>query len=228
MKLLIVNGDDFGASRGINLGILEAHQHGILTSTSLLVNSPHSAEAADLGRGAPALSVGLHVDLDGHSGQTTDSRRRLRQELYDQLHRFEKLVGRPPTHIDSHHNVHRDPEVLPEFLELAENQGLPLREHSPVRYFSKFYGQWGGRTHLEQISVESLARMLATEIGDGISELSCHPGHVDPELETGYSMEREAEVRTLCDPFLRDVLAASSIRLVSYHDLGGLLKHVSA
>lgn len=228
MKFLIVNGDDFGASRGINRGILKAHQHGILTSTSLLVNSPHSAEAADLGRSAPELSMGLHVDLDGHSGRTADSRRRLRLELYDQLRRFERLVGRPPTHIDSHHNVHRDPEVLPEFLDLAEKQGLPMREHSPVDYFSKFYGQWGGRTHLEQISVESLARMLATEIVDGISELSCHPGHVDPEYTTGYSAEREAEVRTLCDPLLRDVLAANSIRLVSYHDLGGLLKDASA
>lgn len=228
MKFLIVNGDDFGASRGITLGILEAHQHGILTSTSLMVNTPHSAEAADLARGAPELSIGLHADLDGHSGRNADSLRRLRQELHDQLRRFERLVGRLPTHLDSHHNVHRDPRALPVFLEFAEKEGLPLREHSPVRYFSKFYGQWGGRTHLEQISVESLARMLATEIGDGISELSCHPGHVEPEYETGYSVEREAEVRTLCAPLVRDALAANSIRLVSYHDLGRLLKYVSA
>jgi hypothetical protein len=41
---------------------------------------------------------------------------------------------------------------------------MPLREHSPVGYFSKFYGQWGGKTHLEQISVESLARSPQTEI----------------------------------------------------------------
>ena len=40
MKYLIVNGDDFGASRGINRGILEAHQDGILTSTSLFVDRP--------------------------------------------------------------------------------------------------------------------------------------------------------------------------------------------
>ena len=43
MKCLIVNGDDFGASRGINRGILEAHRSGILTSTSLLVNTPWSS-----------------------------------------------------------------------------------------------------------------------------------------------------------------------------------------
>ena len=63
MKYLIVNADDFGASHGINRGIMEAHQRGILTSTSLLVNSVGSREAAKLSRSAPELSVGLHADL---------------------------------------------------------------------------------------------------------------------------------------------------------------------
>ncbi|HEX6813212.1 MAG TPA: ChbG/HpnK family deacetylase, partial [Planctomycetota bacterium] len=126
--------------------------------------------------------------------------------------------------LDAHHNVHREAVLLPVFLAFARDHGLPLREHSPVRYFSKFYGQWGGRSHFEQIGVDNLTRMLATEIGDGITELSCHPGHVDPEYTTGYSVEREAEVRTLCDPSLRGVLAANGIRLASYHDLGRLLE----
>jgi len=47
-------------------------------------------------------------------------------------------MGRPPTHLDSHHNVHREPQPLPCFVELAAEHGLPLREHSPVRYFSTF------------------------------------------------------------------------------------------
>src|SRR5437588_6327908 len=63
MKYLIVNGDDFGASHGINRGIVEAHQRGILTSTSLLVDTPWSQEAASLVRAAPDLSVGLHAHL---------------------------------------------------------------------------------------------------------------------------------------------------------------------
>ena len=131
-------------------------------------------------------------------------------------------MGRPPTHLDAHHNVHRDPRALPHFLELAREHDLPLREHSRVRYFAKFYGQWGGETHLEHISAESLARMLATDIADGITELSCHPGYVDPDLATGYAAEREAELRALCDPAVRHALAAGSIQLVSYHDLGQL------
>ena len=224
MKYLIVNADDFGASHGINRGILEAHLRGILTSTSLLVNTAWSVEAAELSRTAPELSVGLHADLGNELKETAgDPRRRLREELEKQFFRFGELMGRPPSHLDSHHNLHRDPRALPAFLDLAIQHGLPLREHSPVRYFSKFYGQWGGQTHLEQISVESLARMLEREIEEGIMELSCHPGYVEASYVTGYGVEREAELRTLCDPVIVDALAAQSIQLVSYNDLSKVL-----
>jgi len=223
MKYLIVNGDDLGASRGVNRGIIEAHQRGILTSTSLMVNAARSEEAAEFGRTAVELSVGLHVDVrHALSESAAASSRRLREELHKQFGRFEELMGRPPTHLDSHHNLHRDPRALPHFLEVAREHDLPLREHSRVRYFAKFYGQWGGETHLEHISAENLARMLATDIEDGITELSCHPGYVDQDLATGYAAEREAELRALCDAAVRHALAALSIQLVSYHDLGRL------
>ena len=220
MKYLIVNADDFGASRGINRGIIEAHRNGIVTSTSLIVNTPFGEEAAKLANEARHLSVGLHVDLPKAPDATTEH---LREELQRQFARFVELMGRPPSHLDSHHNLHRDPKALPEFLELASKHGLPLREHSPVRYFSKFYGQWGGETHFEQISVKALRRMLETEIEDGITELSCHPGYVDTSHVTGYGVEREAELRTLCDPVIVDALAAQSIQLVSYNDLSKVL-----
>ena len=224
MKYLIVNADDFGASPGINRGIWEAHQRGILTSTSLLVNRAASEAAAALGHAAPELSIGLHVDLRNEGPPSaTDFPHRVREELHAQLRRFEELLGRPPTHLDSHHNVHRDPQLLPHFVELAADYGVPLREHSSVRYFSKFYGQWGGRTHLEQISPESLARMLETEIAEGLTEVSCHPGYADPDYPGSYALEREAELRTLCDPLMREVLAAHGIQLTNYSRLGELV-----
>jgi chitin disaccharide deacetylase len=178
MKWLIVNGDDFSA----NGGIIEAHRRGILTSTSLIVNAPWSEEAAALSRAVPALSVGLHVHIvsEGREGATgpidEDS---YRAELCRQFFRFQELVGRPPTHLDSHHNIQRDPRLLPHFLKLARQYGLPLRDHSPVRYFSKFY--------------------------------------------SGYSAERATELRTLCDPIVRQALAVQQIQLVSFRDLGALL-----
>jgi chitin disaccharide deacetylase len=222
MKYLIVNADDFGASHGINHGIIEAHERGIVTSTSLLVGTPWSEEAAELAKSVPGLSVGLHTDVRHVLGPAADTGQRLYEALQRQLSRFEELINRRPTHLDAHHNVHRDGRALPHFLALAEEYRLPLREHSPVRYFSKFYGQWGGETHLEQISPDSLRHMLMIEIGDGITELSCHPGYVEG-YSGSYAAERQTELRTLCDPAIREMLAACGIQLINYHDLQQVL-----
>jgi predicted glycoside hydrolase/deacetylase ChbG (UPF0249 family) len=164
--------------------------------------------------------VGLHVHLAAAGDPTTPAARaRLRAALQEQWQRFQRLMNDSPTHLDSHHNVHRAPGALPEFLEFAHQHRLPLREHSPARYFPNFYGQWGGETHLEQISVDNLTRMLETQIGEGITELSCHPGYFAAGERTGYSTEREAELRTLCDPVIREVLAAQAIELINFRDL---------
>lgn len=226
MKYLIVNADDLGASPGVNRGIAEAHRRGPLTSASLMVNLPASGDGARLARDLPAVSVGLHANLTDFSGRALIDAKTGEQcgaLLQRQLHSFEVLMGRPPTHLDSHHDLHRNPPLLPCFLELAHRYGLPLREHSPVRYYGTFYGQWGGETHMEQISVDRLIQLLETEISDGVTELSCHPGYCDPELRSSYRMEREAELQTLCNPMVTDALSNQQIRLVSFADAAGLL-----
>ena len=217
MRYLIVNGDDFGMSHGVSRGIIEAHRRGILTSTSLMVNRPASEAAAALAREAPALSVGLHLELEGAPAA------RARPAVEAQLDRFERLMGRPPTHLDSHHDVHHNPSVLPRVFESAARLGIPVRGHSPVALFHKFYGRWGGEAHTEQVGVASLVAMLETEIGEGITELICHPGHVDAELTSSYALEREAELRTLCDAPVRAALQRAGIRLVGFRYLAHLL-----
>ena len=67
--------------------------------------------------------------------------------------------------------------------------------------------------------MDSLVQMMETEIEDGLTELSCHPGYVEAGDSSGYSAEREAELRTLCDPRVRDLLMEQSIQLISYYDL---------
>jgi predicted glycoside hydrolase/deacetylase ChbG (UPF0249 family) len=216
MKYLIVNGDDFGASRGVNRGIVEAHRRGILTSTSLMVDAPFSEEAARLSRDLPDLSVGLHADLPGGDPEACAD------ELRRQVGRFQELLGRPPTHLDSHHNIHADTRLLPHFLDAARRLRLPLRGHCAVRCFSRFYGQWDGVSHPEQVSVPSLVHMLREEIPEGVTELSCHPGYADAGFLTSYAAEREAELRTLCDPRVRAAVAEQQIQLIAFRDLGRL------
>jgi chitin disaccharide deacetylase len=60
MKCIVVNGDDLGASPGVNRGMAEVHRRGPLTSAGLMVNMPASQEGARLARDLPGLSVGLH------------------------------------------------------------------------------------------------------------------------------------------------------------------------
>ncbi|MBC6429521.1 ChbG/HpnK family deacetylase [Nostoc sp. HG1] len=231
MKYCIVNGDDFGASQGINSGIVEAHCNGVLTSTSLMVNMPASEEAAILSRKLPELSVGLHVNITTEDGELTldlTAPDQCRAELNRQLKCFQELIGHLPTHLDSHHNIHRSPQLLPHFLNLAQQYRLPLREHSPVRYFPSFYGQWDGETHLEQISVENLVQMLETEVQEGFTELSCHPGYVDPEFSSTYAIERERELQTLCNPIIRSKLTELQIQLIGFRELANFLANLSA
>ena len=218
MKYCIVNADDFGASEGINRGVLDAHERGVLTSTSLMVERPAAESAAAAARGRPSLGVGLHFELASPRGAPLDSER-ARRALAAQLERFETLMDALPTHLDAHHNLHRLPELAPCFEEVAARHGLPLREHGPVQYFSRFYGRWDGESHPEQISVERLLAMLADEIEGPITEVACHPGYRDPGFRSEYDIERETELLTLCDPALRAGIDQLGIQLIDYRDL---------
>jgi predicted glycoside hydrolase/deacetylase ChbG (UPF0249 family) len=220
-RLLIVNADDFGATSGVNRGILEAHARGIVTSASLMVDAPAAREAAEARRKAPTLGIGLHVDL----GRTPPADAAgIRELLLRQAEQFEWLMGRKPTHLDSHRNSHLDPLALPEFMELARRWRIPLRGHSPVRLLPSFYGQWNGESHPEQVGVLSLLRLLATRVEPGITELICHPAYVDASLASSYRLEREVERATLCDAEVSRALPALGIQLVGFADVRGLVE----
>jgi len=224
-RFCIVNGDDFGASAGVNRAMLEALNQGILTSASLMINMPGTAEAIKLSRSAPELSVGLHVNLTNEGDPVVDLEdvAAVAGALHEQLEQFVDSMGQLPTHLDSHHNIHRYPHLSPLFIELAERHDLLLREHSPVRYFSSFYGQWDGVSHPEHVSAASLCRMLESEVGEGFTELACHPGYMSEDFVSEYSIEREVELESLCDPSVRDFVNSSGIELINYVDARRLL-----
>ena len=223
MRWLIVTADDFGITNGINRGVIQAHRDGILTSTSLMVDRPACAEAAALGRACATLSVGLHLELN-----PDDDPERVPRELERQLARFQELVGVDPTHAESHHDIHYDPRILTHVLAWSARTGVPVRGYSRVRHLPKFYGQWGGETHLEQIGVAGFLRLLDAEIRDGVTELNCHPGYIEPGFPSSYAAEREVELRTLCDDRVRQAILEREIRLIGFRDLHALASGTSA
>jgi predicted glycoside hydrolase/deacetylase ChbG (UPF0249 family) len=221
-KYLIVNADDFGASAGVNRGILECHTRGVVTSTSLMITGGAVAEAVSISRDHPALAVGLHWDVwgEGERNFDLDNLSAIRDEFRRQLDAFHRLLGRPPTHVDSHQHVHRQERLLPVFRELVSPLGVPLRDDGRVRFVGGFYAQWEWLvTNLDYVSIPFLQRLLREEVAEGWTELSCHPGYRSPDFSSVYLAEREVEVRTLTDPRVRQTIDGLCIRLVSFADL---------
>jgi predicted glycoside hydrolase/deacetylase ChbG (UPF0249 family) len=229
---LIVNGDDFGRSPGINRGIVECHDAGILTSASLMTLWPASTAAADAAAIRPGLSVGLHVDLgewlyaDGEWKCTylrvpLEDERAVRREVERQLRAFRRLLVRDPTHLDSHQHVHRSEPVRSILAEAAQHLGVPLRDYDPrIRYDGRFYGQTGkGEPFPDGITLSALLEIVAG-LPVGITELGCHPAAADG-LHSAYAKERIDELSTLCSPGLKAALAAEGIELRSFNDLLG-------
>jgi predicted glycoside hydrolase/deacetylase ChbG (UPF0249 family) len=222
-RYVIFNADDFGYSRGINRGIVEGHENGVVTSATLVVNGMATDEAARIARAHPDLAVGLHVNFTYEAAHFFDleDRDACRAELRAQYARFCDLVGGKPTHLDSHQHVHRHHMRRRLFEELADEEALPLRDRPPVVFKGGFYGQWTyGVFDPEKVSFGALARILRNEISDGIYEMSCHPGYFDPALEAVYHRDREAELQTLTDSRLRPLLHELGIALISYRELG--------
>jgi predicted glycoside hydrolase/deacetylase ChbG (UPF0249 family) len=147
--LLIVNADDFGLSKGQNYGIVEACRHGVVTSTTAMVNADAIEHAVALSRDLPALGIGMHfvltlgMPLTPMPGLTREGQlgkwiwemaeqgslplEEIARELDCQYNRFVDLFGREPTHIDSHHHVHMIPAIFPIVAEFARRKGVAMR-----------------------------------------------------------------------------------------------------
>jgi chitin disaccharide deacetylase len=233
-RYLIVNADDFGQSPGVNRGVIEVHEHGIVTSASLMVRWPSAAAAAAYGRVRPDLSLGLHFDLGEWAWRngawvriyeviSTDDVTAVRSELTRQVAAFRQLVGRDPTHIDSHQHVHEQEPVRTIAIEQAASLRVPLRNYSAeVRYCPDFYGQTADGSPLPRnITVDRLIEILAA-LPPGITELGCHPGEGN-DLDTMYLTERTQEVKTLSDARVRAAVHDEGIKLISFGDIEALL-----
>jgi predicted glycoside hydrolase/deacetylase ChbG (UPF0249 family) len=220
-KFLIFDADDFGASVGVNRGIVECHTCGVVTSTSMMVTGRAVREAVAMSRDHPNLAIGLHWDVWGEDEREFDTTdiQAVRDEFQHQLDQFYGLVGRMPTHVDSHRHAHREEHLVTVFRELVEPLGVPLRDDGRVRFVGGFYAQWEWMvTNLEYVSVPFLQKMLFEEVTEGWTEFSCHPGYTSPDYKAVYLAEREAEVRTLTDPRIRQTLDQLGVRLVSFAD----------
>ena len=230
MSILIVNADDFGRSPGINRGIVQAHERGIVTSTSVMVRWPAAREAAAAAAACPRLSFGLHLDLgewafvDGdwqlvYAVTPVDDPDAVSLELSRQLNVFRQLTGRWPTHLDSHQHVHRREPVWSILLQRGRELGVPVRHDGDIRYCGGFYGQTDdGSTLRDPIGANALCGLLG-DLGNEPTELACHPA-AEVDFDNSYATERLLELETLCDARVREAIVGAGRELRSFADVG--------
>jgi predicted glycoside hydrolase/deacetylase ChbG (UPF0249 family) len=248
-RRLIVNADDFGLTAGVSRGILRAHRDGIVTSTTLLVN--RDADPVLLAElKASGLGVGLHMNLtlgaplarperiasivDAEGRFIRDARMvaaqakadEVRIELGNQIDAFRGLMGRFPTHLDSHHHVGRYSPVREVILDFARALRLPVRSHDgEMRAAARalklhtpdhFAGESGPEPYWSAERVLDHLRALP----EGVSEFMTHPGYFDDALaHSRYGPQRETELTGLTDPRARELIIRHRIALIHFGTL---------
>lgn len=229
MKKLIVNADDFGYAHGVNRGIIEAYERGIVTSTSLMINGQATREAVKLAKENPGLGLGLHfvlTDEDARGLRVAQKAigvvfaKKVGEELNAQFKKFQRLIGKIPDHIDAHHHVHKLPRIYPYFAKITQEYKIPLRDMGKVKFIDKFFGmnEITGAEEFKRVRIGSLLKILR-ELPDGISELMCHPGYVTPDLKSSYNKHREIELKTLIDPRVKEFIKKENIKLINFSQI---------
>lgn len=229
-RFLVVNADDLGLCETVNEGIFVAHRDGIVTSASLMVRQTAAQAAADQALEFTRLAVGLHLDLgqwdyvngewiQAYSRCDAESAAGVEAECRAQLDLFRSLLGRDPTHLDSHQHVHNSAPAASVAAALAAELGIPLRGRQ-IRYEGGFYGQDGkGEPYPEAIAPASLIRLVRS-LPAGWTEIGCHPA-AGP-VPSSYNGERRVELATLRDPSVRTAISDASVELRSFADFTSL------
>lgn len=238
MKRLIINADDLGYDPAVDRGLLRAMRTGVVTSATLMVNTPYSAEAA---KAAQGLAVGLHLNLARgrpvsaafapsllSDGAFVEARapslpeEAVEAETRAQLALAEELLGRRPTHLDVHKHLHRHAPVLAGVAHVAKEQALPVRaldaamraalQRRGVLTSDFFVGEAGREAYW------TLSRFLAAleALQEGTTELMCHPGEPPSEVVSGYALQRRVELETLTSPEARAALGRAGVVLCDF------------
>lgn len=230
MLRLILNADDFGYDPAVSRGIAEAMRQGVVSSTTMIVNSPWSEDAAAQAEG---LAVGLHLNLVRFESVSQPSVELTERDRHDlrfivketraQLDRLKQLIGRPATHIDVHKHAHRDPSVLAALGIVAREYSLAVRSidsqmrqdlrDAGVRTNDDFFGEAGDTAFWTS---EQWPRTLDQLPREGVIELMCHPGYRPSHVASGYGAQREVELATFLSPATREALVSRGLTLSSW------------
>ncbi|HAS64301.1 MAG TPA: chitin disaccharide deacetylase [Vibrio sp.] len=238
---VIFNADDFGLTEGVNNGIVAAFRHGVVRSTTFMVDMPGEAHAVTLAASMPDLKIGLHLrftagkPLTGHKSLVDEHglfpaiSGFWQKRDFDPVEIYEEVVaqvehylalGLELSHIDGHHHAHTHPQIAPIVYEVAKQYGVPLRgvglagqEEYGCRYHftEQFYDAKITVSHAKQL-------MLEHEEQCDVLEVMCHPALVDAQLRSmsSYLAQREQELETLTSVEFISFLRERDIQVTDY------------
>jgi predicted glycoside hydrolase/deacetylase ChbG (UPF0249 family) len=209
---LIVNADDFGITKGVSLGILDAMEKGIVTETTAMTNGWYFEEGMKEAAKRGIKNIGIHltftwgkpvlpveqvqslVDENGYFQKLSKAKDiefnydEVRAEVKAQMERFISF-GLMPTHIDGHHHFFAyDHKILDIVLDVAKEYDLPVR--CPDGRSRELYKLKGIRTtdafamdfYQENVTEDKLKEIINRYKDSDIVELMCHPAYVDEDL----------------------------------------------
>jgi predicted glycoside hydrolase/deacetylase ChbG (UPF0249 family) len=234
LKYLITNADDFGFTRDVNSGIIEAHRHGILTATTLMATGAAFDHAVELARQNPELDVGVHLVLVDSAGFPPTIPRLLfslgRIHIYEELVRQVRKVldaGLRPTHLDTHKHTHLLPQVFNAVTRIAQEFKIPWvrRRFGPFRLLPirgcRSTDHFTGFRLTGRYGAPELAELIR-RLPEGSTEFMCHPGLCTAELRSARTRLKESrrrELDALVSPEVRAALEESGVKLTRYQDL---------
>ncbi len=222
-KKLIVNADDYGFTRGISKGILLAHRYGIVTSTSLMVNTRGAQWAAKKAAKYTSLSLGLHGVLSLSTPKENNVDFHINQ-LENQLKKFIQLTHKHPTHFDLHGVPKATPAMKLAAYSFVQRHRLPFRGMKNSTVVNNFYGMSGANPLPHRITLEALSKILKC-LSPGISILVCHPGITSNRLKDPYRTLRRIELDVLTSPQISSLIQKEGIKLINF--LGEVTIHAA-
>jgi len=238
MTKLIVNADDFGYSKGVNYGIIEAHLNGIVNSATMMMNMYAVEHGIELAKLHPTLGLGVHLVLTAGKPLLTDLKTIVDQNgdflknsyWYDypvinveevekewdaQIQKF-LSYGLNPSHLDSHHHVHMIPILHPVIAKLSQKYDLPVRisPKSQIVGITPFTDQLLTDFYGSDIPINYF-ETIEDRINNSVEsvEVMVHPALVDNHLKNGttYCFERLTELDILTNSKLPE-----GVELVKY------------